>query len=282
MPATPFNIAIAVSELGLLLTGLVLLWRFVVRPAARLPGQPDVLGPWSVSLVDFLLFAFLVFAAGLLGSVASGLLIGGAHLSADAKTVASSAGFQFGLLAGAALLPLNLGRSPLSASFAPGSFVSGAVVFLIALPVITVVNLVWLWLLQLFGVPAEQQDLLRLFTETDSALLLGVMVLLATVVAPIAEELLFRATMFRYLRTRVPRWLALLLPGTVFAALHVNWLTLDGLASFAPLVTLAVVFSLAYERTGRIGTAVVAHALFNLHTILLLFSGIMDEAPSSF
>ena len=42
-------------------------------------------------------------------------------------------------------------------------------------------------------------------------------------------------------------------------------------ASLAPLVVLAVAFSLAYERTGHIGTAIVAHALFNLNTVILIF-----------
>lgn len=282
MPATPFNITISLIELALLLGGLVLLWRWVARPAARAQYLAPALAPWSVSLAEFLLFAFVVFAAGTLGNVVTGFVIAGFHLSADTRMVFSSAGFQLGLLTGAALLPLKLGHAPIAAPFTRGSFSSGFVVFLIALPVITAVNVAWLWLLQSVGAPAEQQDLLRLFTDTDSTALLALLVGLAVLVAPIAEELLFRATMFRYLRTRVPRWVALLLPGIVFAALHVNWVTFDGIGSFAPLVTLAVIFSLAYERTGSIGTCIVAHAFFNLHTILILFSGIMDEAAPSF
>jgi len=135
------------------------------------------------------------------------------------------------------------------------------------------VNFAWLELLKKLGLPTEQQDLLRMFTQATEPALIGLMIVLATLIAPVTEELLFRATLFRYLRTRIPRLLALFLPGTVFAALHVNWVTLEGLPSLLPLVTLAVVFSLAYERTGSIATAMVAHGLFNLHTILLLFSG---------
>ena len=54
-------------------------------------------------------------------------------------------------------------------------------------------------------------------------------------------------------------------PACLFAALH------NHLASFAPLVVLGIVFSLAYERTGRIGTAIVAHALFNSYSVLRIF-----------
>ena len=92
----------------------------------------------------------------------------------------------------------------------------------------------------------------------------------SVVVAPVTEELIFRRGLFRWLRTRLPRPAALLLPAVLFAALHAN------LASFPALVVLGVIFSLAYERTGRIGTSIVAHALFNLHTILLVLAGVTD------
>jgi membrane protease YdiL (CAAX protease family) len=66
----------------------------------------------------------------------------------------------------------------------------------------------------------------------------------------------------------MPRWLALLLPSVLFAGLHAN------LASFVPLALLGVVFSLAYERTGRIAVPIIAHALFNLNTIVLILAGV--------
>ena len=153
------------------------------------------------------------------------------------------------------------------------AFSSGFATFLIALPIVTLVNLAWLQFLKVTGLPTEQQDLLRMFSDADHPALIILLIVLATLVAPVTEELLFRGIFFRYLRTRIPRWLALILPGTIFAALHVNWPTLEGLPSLVPLVTLAVIFSIAYERTGKITTAMVAHGLFNLHTILLLFSG---------
>lgn len=279
MPATPFETAVTLAEYSLILLGLVLCWRLILRPAARArqraagPG----LAPWNPTVADFLLYVFLILGGGLLASLVAGYLLNSFQLSVDTKTLLSSAAFQFGLLTGAALLPLKLGRSAQTDSSNYSTLRSGLATFLIALPIVTATNLAWLGVLKVTGLPTEQQDLLRMFSQTDSKAMLGLMILLATVVAPISEELLFRATIFRYLRTRLPRWLALLLPGAIFAALHVNWTggNLDGLPSFLPLVSLAVIFSLAYERTGRIGTAIIAHALFNLHTIILLFAGVM-------
>jgi membrane protease YdiL (CAAX protease family) len=73
--------------------------------------------------------------------------------------------------------------------------------------------------------------------RAESPFLLIAMIALATVTAPMVEELIFRAGFFRFCRTRLPRWAALLAPACLFAALHQN------LATFAPLVALGIVFS---------------------------------------
>lgn len=275
MPATPGNIAVTLLELGLLLTGLVLLWRHVLSRRGRATNSPPWrIAAWDVTVPDFLLFAFVIIAGGLVAGFAGGLILARLDLSTDTRMILGSAAFQLGLLIGPTLVPLNLGHHPLRPPLDRRAWQSGIATFLIVLPVVTAVNLIWLEVLKLLGLPVQQQDLLRMFTQAEDPALIILMVVLATMVAPVTEELLFRATLFRYLRTRVPRWIALGVPGTIFAVLHVNWMTLDGLPSLVPLITLAVIFSLAYERTGRISTAMIAHGLFNLHTILLLLSGI--------
>ncbi len=276
MPLETTETAIALFELTLLLLGLMLLWRLVLSPTARAKARSatPALPVWRVSVSDFFLYTFVIVGCGLLASFAAGLATAPFKLPADTVTIIGSAAFQLGLLIGPALVPLALGHPALRPPLDGSALRSGLVTFLIALPIVTLANIAWITLLKATGLPAEQQDLLRMFTEAESTALLVVMIVLATLVAPIAEELLFRATIFRYLRTRLPRWVALLVPGTIFAALHVNWITFDGLPSLVPLITLAVIFSLAYERTGRIATVMVAHAIFNLHTIVLLFAGV--------
>lgn len=288
----PENLETAVTlfEYLLFAVGLVFVWRVVFRSEAR--KAYAAIGPkltaWDTGPSEFLLYVFVIFGVGLFASFASGLILSRFNVSNDAKTILSTAAFQLGMLGAVAVLPLNLRRPATTvdpsginpalrtgaASGIMGDLRSGAVTFLIALPIVTLANLVGLGLLKLTGLPAEEQDLLRLFARADSTAMLATLIFLAVVMAPLTEELFFRATIFRFLRTRAPRWLSLLLPGVVFASLHVNWTNLDGLASLLPLITLAVIFSLAYERTGKIGTAIVAHALFNLHTIVLLFAGV--------
>ena len=129
---------------------------------------------------------------------------------------------------------------------------------------VVAVGLLWQLRLTACGLPIERQDMIGRLAHAGSPALLIAMIVLATVTAPVTEELVFRAGFFRFFRTRLPRWAALLAPACLFAALHQN------LATFAPLVALGIIFSLAYERTGRIGTAMVAHGLFNAHTVALI------------
>lgn len=263
-------------EIALLGAGLVLLWRLVVSPAARLHHGVSPLVPWEAPVSDFLMFLLFVIL-GLMGAVvAVGAALRRLPLAGDAVTVTNGAAAQFGLLAGIAAFYFG-GDATRRGAVSPrraNIFASGAVTFLVSLPVLTATSLVWETFLKTCGLPAERQDLIHMFAEIDSPWLLTVMIVLAVVLAPITEEFVFRAGLFRYFRTRMPRGIALVAPAVIFAALHVNWNTLDGFASFAPLIMLAVIFSLAYERTGSIGTSMVAHALFNLNTIVLIFSGV--------
>jgi membrane protease YdiL (CAAX protease family) len=153
-----------------------------------------------------------------------------------------------------------------------GMLRAGAGTFLAAMPLLVLTSLAWRALLQLLGLPAERQALVDLFQQAESGPLLALLIAIAVGLAPITEEIVFRAGLFRYARTRLPRALALLAPAILFAALHAN------LSSFAPLVVLAVVFSLAYERTGSIGVPIIAHGLFNLNTVVLILSGAVDLA----
>ncbi|MEI8089989.1 MAG: CPBP family intramembrane glutamic endopeptidase [Opitutaceae bacterium] len=269
MPALSAQIAVGL-ELSLLLSGAWLLWRLILSPAARAERPTPLLATWEISLTDFLLFLWCVIIGGLICQVGLTQLFKHANLTSTQRLIFVGGGFQFGMLVGIAFFRLILQRRVLS----PDSPVtlhpalSGLATFLIALPVLTVVSAVWQFLLQCCGIEAEKQDLIAMFADAKSPGLLTFMIFLAIVLAPITEELLFRAGIFRYLRTRLPRWAALLIPSVLFGALHAN------LASFAPLVALGVVFSLAYTRTGRIATTIIAHGLFNLNTIVLIFSGV--------
>lgn len=267
----PLRNTIIACELSLMLIGAVLLWRLALRRVARQNVVSGVLPKWEATPTDFFLFLWFVVAGGALGSLCAGLVLKGWLVVGDEAALVATSGGQLGILAGIGLFRVFFDRqTPPAPVAAPrvNVFVAGLLTFVMSLPVVTVANLVWQGLLDLSGLPAEKQDLIRMFVDAKSPLLLTVMIVLACIGAPIVEELVFRGGIFRYARMRLPRWSALLLPACLFAALHAN------LATAVPLVALGVVFSLAYERTGRLGTSMVAHALFNLNTILLILAGI--------
>jgi membrane protease YdiL (CAAX protease family) len=270
-----FTLAAECIELALAGFGCVLLWRHVLSPAARAHRRPPPLPEWSASVPDFLVFVLYVVSGGFFAAVLATGIVPLLGLAGDARVIVTGALGQFGLLGGVVLHRAAHRDAWVPAPRPPNVLAAGGATFLMSLPLLIVVSKLWEFLLHLAGLPTQKQNLIDMFMRADSRLLLVGLIGLATIVAPITEELVFRAGLFRYFRTRLPRSVAFLLPAVLFAALHVdNWKTLEGFASFAPLVALAICFSVAYERTGSIGTAIVAHALFNLNTVLLIFAGV--------
>jgi membrane protease YdiL (CAAX protease family) len=139
---------------------------------------------------------------------------------------------------------------------------------LVALPVLTLLSLGWSQLLHLFGLPEEPQNLVAIFRGAKSPAIVAFMLLVACGLAPLTEELVFRAGLYRFVRQKLGRTPALLVSGLGFGALHANW------AGFVPLAALGMILALAYEASGSIRVAIAAHALFNLNTVLLVLAGL--------
>jgi len=261
--------ALEAAPYALVIGGLLLLWRLGLSPAAR--RTPAVLPAWSISAADFFLFLWTAICGGIVGPYAAGLWFRHHALTNDLRVVLGTAAFQLGLLAGVLVFKLSFGRRTIPPPLSPiavNPLLAGAATYLVALPVVLVSSLIWEGLLKVCHIPAPKQEAIDLLLRSHDLPTVAGLLLCAIGIAPVTEELIFRAGIFRYVRTRLPRWAALLLPAILFGALHSN------LASFAPLVALGVVFSLAYERTGRISTTMIAHALFNLTAALLTLAGV--------
>lgn len=77
----------------------------------------------------------------------------------------------------------------------------GGLAFLALLPVVWLVNLGWQGLLGRLDIPAPPQDLVALFARSGDTPSLVIMVVLAVVIAPLTEEMVFRIGLFRWIRT---------------------------------------------------------------------------------
>jgi len=85
------------------------------------------------------------------------------------------------------------------------------------------------------------------------------------VIAPIAEEVLFRGYLYGKLRSKVPIWAAILLVSGLFAAIHGQWnVAID-------VFVLSVVLCILRELTGSIWSGILLHMLKNGVAFYFLF-----------
>lgn len=284
MPTEPVQIVLTVLEISVLLAGTFLFLRLVFNLEARTRWLGvNQLPSWPVNLVDFAFLVGLVFLGGFLGKAGVQILFGGQIVHAldreGLEIFAYGAGFHGGALVGWLLFPqvcrhwhadLDVGLRPEPAPVLPWSKIARCAggTLLVAMPLLTLLSLGWVFLLKKAGLPDEPQELIAIFANTRSPFVIIGMLLVACVVAPLNEELIFRAGLYRFCRQRLGRGWALLISGCLFGALHLN------LAGFLPLAALGAGLALAYEATGSIRVSVVAHGLFNLNTILIVLSGL--------
>ncbi len=141
--------------------------------------------------------------------------------------------------------------------------------FLASLPIIYFVGLIWGLLIDFvrsLGLPWEPspQDSILIFRGMDSPLMILTMIVLAVIIAPIVEEIIFRAGIFRFFKGRVSFIAAILISSLVFGMVHAN------IQSFAGLVAVGACLCVAYELSGNLKVAMFFHGFFNLNTLLLL------------
>ena len=112
--------------------------------------------------------------------------------------------------------------------------------------------------------PEEQLPVkvLRVSMSWPGRLTLGAAAIL---LAPVAEEILFRGILYPAIKQagfpRIALWSTVLL----FAAVHLNAVT------FLPLAVLALILTALYERTDNLLAPITAHALFNALNFVALF-----------
>ncbi len=275
------HLPIYAFELLALITGLGVWWQFQIsRSTASV--RVARLENWAIPATTFFLLCVQVIAGGIVGGALLKAIIGALpeamQPDLDFQLMLTNLGLHLGVFAGV-LVSQRLTRddpSPIAEASTPAhrpistkaAICAGVFTFLAALPAVGLVSFVWQRTLEACGISVEKQDLLDLFGKTQDPLKLGLMIAMAAILAPLTEELTFRAGFFRFLRGRLPRFWAYMLPAVIFALLHRN------LSVFAPLLTLGLLFSLVYQRTGRILVTMIAHGLFNLNTVIVVLSGV--------
>ena len=141
-----------------------------------------------------------------------------------------------------------------------------------------IVSTTFLWFISCYPLIAISQSIVQIFSKTsdDSQAIVRyfldhpgwhervAIIAMAIIVAPIAEELIFRGYLYGVIRRFAGRIPAILVTSLLFAAIHLH------LPSFLGLTVLAVILCLLYERTGSLWSNILMHATFNAFSIIML------------
>lgn len=228
---------------------------------------PIRLPAWRIAGSDFLIFAFAVLAVWFLEPLFLTRILGfdlSPPVSANTFLVHGYA-FQLGGLAVFLLFRLHpAGRPPSGEIYAVVAAGRGFTGALYCLPVLAGAQILWEFTLKTFGLPHDLQDVVQTFQDVAATGGTLAWVVMLVIVAPISEECIFRAGLFRFLSSRMSlRW-ATLISAVLFALLHQN------LFSFLPLTLLGVGLSLVYAKTGRLIAPIILHMVFNLISVVFI------------
>ena len=259
--------------MGLLAVGLcvlvVLAVRRVVRPKkltlATSPGRPN-----SLSLAHILALFILYLATGSAAEILTGtewrLLAWAASqlIWLAACLVLASMTFRLGLRRGLGLSTRHWVYDGFRAIVACLAVLPVCV----ALLVLTVYLFFWILPPEQAADWVQDHKLLEVLPALHGAWVV-LPVLVAVVLAPLAEEVFFRGMVQSMLRRYTGRpWPAIVITSLFFAMMHLG--TRQAVPS---LFVLGVVLGYNYERSGRLYSPILIHALFNGVFVALRLSG---------
>jgi|GEM_PF-821738 len=120
------------------------------------------------------------------------------------------------------------------------------------------------------GLGDAPQDVFTLLTAPGSGLAVRAVVIgLAVIAAPVAEEVLFRGILFPALLARSGSFTrAIMLQALFFGAIHAH------LPTFLPLAVAGGCFALGYAVTGSLVTPILMHVVFNATSIIFFFAAV--------
>jgi membrane protease YdiL (CAAX protease family) len=140
----------------------------------------------------------------------------------------------------------------------------GAALLIAALPLIFASSAVISNLLHV-NTQKDSQPIMQLFERVSEPTKKIPIIVLAVVIAPLAEEFFFRGFLYGVLKRYAGALPALVFTGVAFAVIHLH------VPSLLPLFLLACVLTLAYEMSGSLLVPMAMHSLFNAITLVGVF-----------
>jgi hypothetical protein len=224
---------------------------------------------WRDLLIILLGTGFLLVAGGLLFAalaMLSGLTIENLSQPNITQSLALAALEAVALILGIYLFGVRrkrlgwqiLGIKPVSA----GWVIVTLVISVFAIPF---TGLITLLILVVLGLPLENPQLDFLLPDDLSLPSAFVMLLLAGVAVPIAEELIFRGFLYNFLKERWGVWPGVFVSALIFGIIHANIAV--GVTAFL----LGILLAILYEYSHSLWTSILVHAINNSAKIALLY-----------
>jgi membrane protease YdiL (CAAX protease family) len=258
---------------ALIVGGLICLVRdLFFEPKESSIRKEVVLDPWKIKGLDLALILtfiyLLIFAAG-------ALTIEGYKVIFNTEEIAEEHLFIFGFPMHIAILVslygffryFNLANDvPLNpVNHGILALVSRAFYYFLAIiPILMAVGYIWPKILEFFNLPLDHQDLVTQIMDMGLSPMFFLIAFLAVIMAPISEELLFRAFIYRSLKTYTSKNTSAVVTSLMFAGMHFNF------HSFLPLFLLGLWLCRSYEKTGNLWVPIILHAFFNGNTLVTL------------
>ena len=292
-PLTAFLLRVlSIAFLTLLLSGAAINLQGMLRRDWRVfsPGDPPRV-PWGVGPV--LKLAVYFFALFLLVVRLERILLGLAGIppvTVAAWLLLANAYFQFALLLGLTwwfLRSYRTGPEPdLSGrpgtglprwkflSLSPGEWLRRARQalrgYICFFPGLVVLGLLGWWFSRIFGLPGQVHPLVEPILEDGRPGLVGPLLVVGVLFAPLAEEIFFRGLLFPALGKKAGVFWAAVITAALFATLHFNWV------GWLPIFGLGMLLARGYQRTGSLLVPIIIHGLHN--ALFLSFSILVYRA----
>ena len=138
-------------------------------------------------------------------------------------------------------------------------------VLAITLPVVWLLQGVSGVVLEKIGVPVENQRAVEIFLGLKSFWFRVGFGIFAVVIAPVAEEFVFRGMLYPFVKQLGSPRAALFGVSAIFAAIHFD------AGTFVPLFALALALTWLYEMTDNLLAPIAAHSLFNATNLAALY-----------
>jgi uncharacterized protein len=143
---------------------------------------------------------------------------------------------------------------------------------LLILPVVWLLQSLSVLALTKLGWPPEEQAAVEMINSVKSWWLRIYMGMFALVLAPVAEEFIFRGMLYPFVKQLGSPRYALFGINALFALIHLD------VGTLVPLFALALALTWLYERTDNLLAPIAAHSLFNaVNLVVLCFAGPVNQ-----